>query len=302
MAIEMDFKDLGLEDKPVFDDYTTQTPPETSELTFTNLFMWRHRYKPKWTIYANCLLTLFLDANDTWSAFQPLGRGDVERALHLVTEYLHTHYGKAAISRVGPSFAEQYASPDYQIEEDRNNSDYVYLTQELINLPGNKFHKKKNLYNQFIKKYDFEYKEFDANLIPQLLDLQESWCELKKCSDDQSLLDEDHAIYQALKFMETLKFRGAALMIEGRVAAFSFGEMLNKDTAVIHIEKGDSSFTGVYVAMNKLFCENAWSNVTYINREQDLGLEGLRRAKLSYNPHHLVTKYTLIPKRYRALA
>ncbi len=204
-----------------------------------------------------------------------------------------------SVMRLSPAsdrpLQKKYASPHYQAIEDIDNSDYVYLTKDLIHLPGNRFHKKKNLFNQFVKKYDFEYKEVDAALAPQLLRLQESWCELKDCANDESLLDEDHAIYQALKFMDVLKFRGAALMIESRVAAFSFGEMLNPDTAVIHIEKGDPAFTGIYVAMNKLFCENAWSNVTYINREQDLGIEGLRKAKQSYNPHHLVTKYTLIP-------
>lgn len=293
----IDFKPIGVEDKPVFDYFLSQTPPETSELTFTNLFMWRNRYKPRWTIHSDCLVTLFLDATDTWRSFQPLGRGNVQKALHFVTEYMYNHYGHAAISRVGQSFVQQYASPHYHIEEDMDNSDYVYLAQELIQLSGNRFHKKKNLFNQFIKKYDVKYKEVDAALVPQLLELQASWCELKQCANDESLLDEDHAIYQALKFMDTLNFRGAALMIQGRVAAFSFGEMLNPDTAVIHIEKGDPSFTGVYAAMNKLFCENAWSNVTYVNREQDLGIEGLRKAKLSYNPHHLVTKYTLIPKK-----
>lgn len=292
-----EFKPISLEDKIIFDEFLTQTPPETSELTFTNLFMWRHRYKPRWTIHADCLVTLFLDSKNIWRSFQPLGHGNVPNALRFVTEYLYDNYGNAAISRVGPSFAQQYASSQYHIEEDRNNSDYVYLTQELIHLPGNKFHKKKNLFNQFVKKYEFEYKEFDSTLAPQLLELQENWCELKQCANDESLIDEDHAIYQALKFMDTLKFRGAALIVQGRVAAFSFGEMLNPETAVIHIEKGDSSFTGIYAAMNKLFCENAWSNVTYINREQDLGIEGLRRAKLSYNPHHLVPKFTLSPEK-----
>uniref|UniRef100_A0A7C4EV85 DUF2156 domain-containing protein n=1 Tax=Desulfomonile tiedjei TaxID=2358 RepID=A0A7C4EV85_9BACT len=292
-----DFKPISLEDKPLFDDFLSQTPPETSELTFTNLFMWRRRYQPQWTIHADCLVILFLDRPDVWRTFQPLGRGDVKKALAFAIEYLSTHFGHAAISRVGPSFAQKYASPHYEMIEDRDNSDYVYLAQDLIQLPGNRFHKKKNLFNQFMKKYDFEYKEVDAALAPELLQLQESWCELKDCASDESLLDEDHAIYQALKFMDVLKFRGAALMIQGRVAAFSFGEMLNPDTAVIHIEKGDPAFTGIYVAMNKLFCENAWSHVTYINREQDLGIDGLRKAKQSYNPHHLVTKYTLIPRK-----
>jgi uncharacterized protein len=242
-------------------------------------------------------VTLFLDKGDTRHAFQPIGSGNANAALDFVTEYMMDHYGQAVISRVGPTFADSTVDPDkYEILEDRDNSDYVYLCEELINLPGNRFHKKKNLLNQFLKKNDFQYEGVGPELVEKILELQENWCEIKRCEEDTALLDEDRAVFEALRHMDVLQFRGGAIVVDGKVAAFSLGEMLNPDTAVIHIEKGDPAITGIYAAMNKLFCENAWSHAKFINREQDLGIEGLRKAKLSYNPHHIVTKYTLVPK------
>jgi len=292
-----DFKPLTLEDRSIFNEFLAQTPPETSELTFTNLFIWRHCYDPLWTVCEDCIVTLFLDKGDARHAFQPIGSGDVHAALDFVTEYMMDRFGTAVISRVGPTFAGTFGNPEkLEIIEDRNNSDYVYLGEELINLPGNRFHKKKNLLNQFLKKHEFQYQEVGPELVVKILELQENWCEIKRCEEDAALLDEDRAVYEALKRMDMLQFRGGAIVIDGKVAAFSLGEMLNPDTAVIHIEKGDPSITGIYAAMNKLFCENAWSHAKFINREQDLGIEGLRKAKLSYNPHHIVTKYTLQPR------
>lgn len=101
---------------------------------------------------------------------------------------------------------------------------------------------------------------------------------------------------EALTHFEELEYRGGAIEIDSRIEAFSLGEPLNTDTAVIHIEKANPEIPGLYAAMNQLFCQNAWSDMAYINREQDLGIEGLRKAKESYNPHHIAKKFTICPK------
>jgi hypothetical protein len=110
------------------------------------------------------------------------------------------------------------------------------------------------------------------------------------------LLAEDFAVHEALTFFEELGFKGGAILINSVVEAFSLGEPLNEDMAVIHIEKANPEIPGLYAAINQLFCLNAWSEVTYINREQDMGSEGLRKAKESYYPHHMVNKYIVKPK------
>ena len=108
-----------------------------------------------------------------------------------------------------------------------------------------------------------------------------------------SLLGEERAIYEALKNMGNLNFKGGVILINGKVEAFALGEQLNPHTAVIHIEKANPAFDGLYQLINQEFCMHEWKNLPYINREQDLGEEGLRKAKLSYHPHHLVNKYTV---------
>ena len=133
----------------------------------------------------------------------------------------------------------------YEVIEDRNNSDYVYLAENLINLSGNKFHRKKNFVNQFIKNQQFEYRDLDASMVCLFLELQEAWCELKDCSEDESLIHEDWAVFAALKHHEELNFTGGGILINGKVEAFALGEMLNPDTAVIHIEKANPDIPGL---------------------------------------------------------
>ena len=107
----------------------------------------------------------------------------------------------------------------------------------------------------------------------------------------------DYAVHEALTHIDDLDYQGGAIVIDSKVAAFSLGEALNESTAVVHIEKANPEIPGLYTAINQLFCQHAWSEMVYINREQDLGVEGLRKAKESYYPHHMVDKYTVIPKR-----
>jgi hypothetical protein len=126
--------------------------------------------------------------------------------------------------------------------------------------------------------------------------MQEDWCRIKDCAEDPGLLSEDYAIYKALTHFEELGYKGGAIQIDSRIQAFSLGEPLNPNTAVIHVEKANPYIKGLYSAINQLFCSNAWSGMEYINREQDLGIEGLRKAKESYHPHHMVNKYTILKK------
>jgi hypothetical protein len=108
-----------------------------------------------------------------------------------------------------------------------------------------------------------------------------------------NLMGEWEAIRELLDCCDRLSVQGGAIVINGAVEAFTLGELLNKDTAVVHIEKANSQIPGLYAVMNQQFCEHAWSGVAFINREQDLGDEGLRQAKLSYHPVRLVEKFKI---------
>lgn len=292
----MDFKPLELNDKEVFKSYLSKNPPTTSELTFTNLFMWRNRYSPSWTEWRETLLVTMRDENGEIFGLPPVGTGDKTQALRQLTAYLGTVSPRAKIARAGSDLLALADENSFEIIIDRNNFDYVYLAEHLIKLPGNKFHRKKNHVNRFTKNHEFQYSNLDEKLVNDCMELQEAWCVLRDCANNPSLSDEDRAVFEALSNFRALEIKGGAIIIDTRVAAFAFGEMLNPETAVIHVEKADPDIPGLYAAMNQQFCAHEWDNAKYVNREQDLGVEGLRKAKMSYYPDHLVEKYIFLAK------
>jgi len=292
-----DFKPIEIQDKPLFDEFLRKDPPRISELTFTNLFIWRHHYRPVWLQWNECLLIIFHPQTGTTYGLAPFGPGDKKSALDVLSEEIAKQTSDVRICRVEEEFIKNHIDPaKYAVVNDRDNSDYVYLTKDLINLSGNKYHRKKNHLNQFIKNYAFEYHPLNTELVKRVLGMQEAWCQFRECVEKADLLAEDFAVREALTCYEELGYQGGAILINSAVEAFSLGEPLNEDTAVIHIEKANPEIPGLYAAINQLFCLNTWSNFTYINREQDMGSEGLRKAKESYYPRHMVDKYTLIPK------
>jgi hypothetical protein len=296
MALD-DFKQIEIQHKEIFKKFFLQDPPDISEFTFTNLFMWRHKYHPVWLQREDCLLLILRPEQGSPFGLQPVGRGDKSRALDLLCDQLREMTPEPKVCRANEDFVKKHVDSDrYVFLSDPDNNDYVYRSLDLIQLSGRRYHRKKNHLNRFIKNNNFEYLALDMDLVECFLDLQEEWCQLKECAEDSSLLSEDYAIYTALTCFEDLGISGGAIRIDSKLEAFSLGEPLNNNTAVIHIEKANSEIPGLYSVINQMFCSNAWSHMEYINREQDLGIEGLRKAKESYYPHHMVYKYTVMPK------
>jgi uncharacterized protein len=289
------FKPISIEDRATLNHFFYLYEPLASELTFTNLFIWRHKYHPIWKIWEDCLLLIACQGEGESFGFAPIGPRDQRKAaLECLNRSMVDLDKKPLISRVTKDFVDEFVdSKRYDVVLDRDNSDYVYLTENLIKLPGNRYHRKKNHVGRFKKNYEFQYCRLDSNLVRHFLDLQETWCEIRDCLDDDSLFEEDRAIYEALVNFEALGFQGGAILVGDKVEAFGLGEKLNSNTAVIHVEKANPSITGIYSAISQYFCAEEWSKFKYINREQDLGLEGLRKAKESYYPDHLVDKFNL---------
>lgn len=295
MSLET-LKPLKIEHKDIFNAFFREDPPDASELTFTNLFVWRHRYRPTWTRRYGCLLIVLHPEGQSAFGLQPVGAGDKPAALEALMELLEEPLAARTVQRADERFVSGFVDPDrYSFTFDRDASDYVYRTQDLIHLRGRKYHRKKNHLNRFLKETPFDYRSMDMDMVECFLNMQESWCELRKCSESPDLLSEDYAVYQALTNFDQLDYIGAGIQIGNQIEAFALGELLNPSTAVIHIEKANPEIPGLYAAINQMFCEKAWSDVTYINREQDMGKESLRKAKESYYPHHMVRKYTIQP-------
>ncbi len=180
------------------------------------------------------------------------------------------------------------------VEEARGQWDYLYLSSELATLSGNRFHKKKNLLRQFEKQYNYEYRPLSGSCVDIVLRMQEDWCRWHDCEESETLVAENEAIERVLACWGHIPgLCGGIIRIDGVPMAYTLAEPLTSDTLVIHFEKAASGFKGAYQAINAFFCNDVGINFTYINREQDLDDEGLRQAKLSYNPVDFARKYTV---------
>ena len=288
------FKDLTLEDKSLFDQLFTQFPPQISEFTFTNLFIWRQCYQIKISRLQH-FLCLLSDRGEDSFFFPPIGEGDVIKCCQALLQYLELKTTLRKIARVPAAVVSQinWKSEGMKAELDRSQCDYVYLTQDLIELKGRKYHRKRNHIKQFQEKYSYQYIPLTPEWISQCLQLETEWCDLRHCEASPGLLNESVAIKEAFTHFDELGVKGGAILINGKVEAFTLGDPLNPETVVIHIEKANPAYEGLYPTINKAFLEYQWSGYTFVNREQDLGEEGLRKAKESYFPHHLVNKYVV---------
>jgi hypothetical protein len=294
-----DFKELGIKDKAIFDEYFKRYPPKISEFTFTNLFMWRHYYKFKWAML-NENIVIMASPDEKQYFFPPIGENGLKETVLECLSYSEELGFGGVMKRVPKNIASLVSSPSNEgkvkVELDRDNSDYVYLIKNLVELNGSNYRSQRQSIKQFRRQHEFEYIPLTKEMIPGCLELQEDWCDIRACYDDPSLAGEDKAIFEALLHFETLKrFKCGVILVDEAIQAFTMGEVLNAETVVIHIEKGsqEREYRGVYETINKLFLENEWANFKYVNREQDLGLEGLRKAKMSYHPEFLVDKYIL---------
>lgn len=300
MEKRIEFKEIKLEDKALFDSYLRLYPSELSEMTFTNLFMWRELYKFRYTeLYGHLCIISISDRIGPY-CLQPIGECSVE-SLKKITESLYEHFVYNGWKLTFRKIPVQVKSNMEKLKifdaiplfaYDRDNCDYIYSVYDLIHLKGKKFDGKRNHINKFKKSYEYEYVSINnKELIPEAIRIMEEWCAIKNCDCKNGGNCERIANIELLNNFEILGCKGALIKVNGIYEAFTVGEMLNEDTAVIHIEKAKFSINGLYTMINQQFCEHEWSGAKFVNREQDLGEEGLRKAKLSYNPIKMIDKY-----------
>jgi len=295
----MDFSEITINDKTLFDKYLKLCNPQASEFTFTNFFMWRYYYRFRYTEFNGLLCIIAVPEQGLPYAMMPVGRINCDNFRKTV-EYLKAYFRKNGwelqfnkVPEDGLAYFKDITCSEGRIVFDRDNCDYVYLTEELISLSGKKFHAKRNHINKFNKQYEYEYVPLHEGLVDECIRIMHDWCEARNCECWMGKYCERFANMEVLNNYSLMDCKGALIKVNGRFEAFTVGEMLNSDTTVIHIEKASFGIDGLYALVNQQFCINEWSTATFINREQDLGQEGLRKAKLSYNPVKMVNKYTV---------
>lgn len=288
-----DFRQIELNDAASIVQILKKAQPVISELTFANLYLWRHSYHFQVAKLGEGLAIRAFNEEQHPVFLPPVGVYDAVRAVQQICEFTKSEDGSACFCRVTEDMAHQLEAVGFHAELDRDNSDYVYLSDALANLSGRNYHRKRNQIAQFASRYRYEYRRVDSALVPECLKLQQTWCDIRDCSipGNRSLAEENEAVQEALTLLDRLSLCAGAVLIEGKVVAFSIGGELNDETLVIHFEKANPAYPGLYQVINQEFCADVAVNYLYVNREQDLGDEGLRKAKESYFPHHMVYKY-----------
>lgn len=182
----------------------------------------------------------------------------------------------------------------FDAEPSRDDFDYIYNAQDLIELSGRKYHGKRNHISKFTRAFpDWQYEHIDDSNTEECINASLEWCKQNGCSENSPYRHELCAIHKALRERKSLGIIGGLIRIDGKVVALTLGERLNKDTFVTHFEKALGGFEEAYTLINREFAARSLGEYRYINREEDLGIEGLRKAKLSYKPAILLEKFNV---------
>ncbi len=283
---------IELKHKPLFDGYRKEYPAEVSEQTFTNLFIWRESRPVQFLEISNSLVIFEERGPAVVIIGPPIGPISLTQACSAAQEV--TRKPVTSIRRLPERFEKSIMPSGWSIIEDRANFDYVYRRSDLAELAGRKYHKKRNLVHQCLTENDCSYEDIEDANLSEVRDMMDRWCEMRACGKNRGLCHEYLAINELFNNFIALGAQGSAIRVNGRIEAFTFGEALNTNTAVIHIEKAMGNIKGLYQLMNQWYCKISLSNFEFVNREQDLGIEGIRQAKKSYFPSHMVKKYKIL--------
>lgn len=234
-------------------------------------------------------------AGEQLAYMMPVGTGDLKAVLWELIEDArkeNQHFCMLGVCSNMRADLEAILPGQFTFTEDRDYADYIYLRSDLSTLKGKKFQAKRNHINRFRNTYpDYEYTPITPDRIQECLDLEAEWCKVNHCDQQEGTGNERRALIYALHNFEALGLTGGILHVNGKIVAFTFGMPINHETFGVHVEKADTSIEGAYAMINYEFANRIPEQYIYINREEDLGLEGLRKAKLSYQPVTILEKY-----------
>ncbi len=307
----INFKDITEEDKNLIQEYTLTGSWQNCDLSFPNLVSWRFLYDTQYSIIDDYLIIRFwMDDNLTY--MMPIPKPQRKEDGSIKEQRSYENFPKIIealvcdTSKMGQKFSmltireyiwdifEKYFPNTFEIIPNRDRQDYIYLREKLISLSGKKLQSKRNHVNKFKTLYpNYVYKELSKELIPYCLELSRKWrgaSKVENYEDEENLLWELRAMKRALNRWEKLGYIGGAIFVDDKMIAFSYGCPINQNTFDVCVEKADISFSGAFNIINQEFAKHIPKNYIYLNREEDLGDEGLRKAKLSYRPEYLLDK------------
>ncbi len=291
----LEFREITLDDRSWITECLRQSDYRGCEYSFANNMAWRRLNGSKIARYKDFYLCCAFDTEDGVPSFiYPAGTGDHREVLSEMHRFSESLGKPLRIWNVSPerlAWMTEMFGECFSVQENRDSWDYLYLAEDLAQLAGRKYHQKRNFLHRFSEYHaDFSLmteRDFDDCIAFAAMQYNQ------KLEGDASGISEQFAIDTYFRHFSKLGLQGAVLRREGALIAFAIGEPLNSDTFCVHIEKADTAYQGVYAAINQGFAEHIAKDFRYINREEDLGLEGLRKAKKSYHPVFMQEKYNV---------
>lgn len=300
--MNFDFKPILLEDKQLIDSYIKQQSSRNCSISFANIYLWQKHYQIEYAIIEDMLVFKSIEEPPVFS--YPIGGDNVKNSIDTIMQYCKENnfeFKMYGVSEEQFEVIEQLYPGEFEVEYNRDEANYVYETEKLINLSGKKYHSKKNHVNKFkIVHEDWQYEDITDDNLEDSIEMAMEWRKANMCVDDEKqdicngagAHDMKSAEFcvtlNALKKLKELGLTGGLIRAEGKVVAITVGEELTKDTFVVHIEKAFADVDGAYAMINREFLAHHATEYMYVNREEDTGEEGLRKAKLSYKPVFMV--------------
>jgi hypothetical protein len=286
-----DLKPVGLQDKSLLKEHYSRYPPEHSDYLHAIMYTWRDYMQYSIAKVDGSILIIGEHENKHYIR-PPIGPRNKD-VFQEVLDLSSKEGWDPLIAMIGKETAEWMKNefPGFEYEQDRDYFDYIYHSSDLAELPGKKYLKVRNYLNNFRKNNDHSVESISRQNIKEVKDFLIRWCEKKGCKDDPFLMQERQATFHALDDLFELDLEGILIRVEGQVKAFSIFEEMKANMSVVHYEKADFDIVGLYQAINNETARFLTDKYEFINRESDMGVPGLRRAKDKYRPHHMLEIY-----------
>lgn len=285
-----EFKKLTIQDKITTEKIFSLSNPFPAPTTFGTIYIWKDVYDSYVYFYDNYFLQYHKGFENFYNF--PIGHGDIKSALNFLQAHAHKLGHKLNFIGLTEDEAKYLAQimPDkFVIKEHRNDFNYIYNKTDLAELAGRKYHGKRNFIAQFKKSYSWSYETLTKRNISDCIKVEKAWEQTHDIADSVALQD-------TFKNFSELDFTGGVLYVSTQPVAFAIGEKIAIDTFVIHFMKALIEYKGSFPMITQQFVLNELTKYKYISFEEDMGIEGLRKSKLSYHPAYLQKKYRAFEK------
>ncbi len=298
----MNFKPITLSDKKAIDACFRGNNYRVCDFCFANLWAWQAKFKTQFAIVHETLFLRFENDLGQLYYLMPIGKMPIQKAFDYIDRDIEENRSVFRMKGITEKMwlqIQQAMPNEFTYTRDRDNDEYIYLSKKLILLNGKKLQSKRNHINRFKADYpDWYYAPVQtAEDCAECLSLLEKWEREHSPDGEFSLRHDFVAAKNMLDNFHELELKGGMLRANGKIVAFTVGEALSEDTFCVHVEKADSEINGAYAVINQQFVEHEASEFTYINREEDMGFENLRKAKMSYYPDILLHEGILQKKK-----